>query len=384
MKNKAGVVLSSLVVFTLVLNITACSIESKPKSAAEELAVATDNTVSEISTSGVVASGTYHGNQSFTEVHDPSSAGGRYVNDAVLTGPNLEFRQISRQSSGDLKAFKAAIGFAQAKIGDQVEYASSSFNVLGASVASNKTGFSKTFNLEDAYGNLGKFKATVAYTVENGLVTGVSFDQALFDKDNPEEVCIYSPTNCIIQEQFDFDPKAVSALMLSAFDKYEVSQNLASGSNKDHFEAIMRKMQKTASEYRSWTTTNVDKNSGSIFDAATGQGVSFNPYDETTRTSSKQAYSGRYGPDSGFVSSLFFDTTDGGSTYFYGPISFSAETSTFTIRDNQGNLVAKLHFIDNLLVDFVSNTIGLNEKFTISKTVDQDLLKRELAKLAKP
>ncbi|NBR61205.1 MAG: hypothetical protein EBT86_06075 [Actinobacteria bacterium] len=385
MKKSWPIAIASLAIATLtVTSLTACSTVFKPESDAEELVAAIDNTVTKISATGVIATGTYHRNQSFTEVFDPNAAGAHYVNDSVLLGPNLEFRQISRQSQGDLKAFKAAIGFAKAKVKAQVEYASSVFNVLASSVVSNEDEFLQTLKLQDVYGNLGKFNATITYHIENALVTGVSFDQAMFDQENPEEVCIYSPTNCIIQEQFDFDSEAVPKLMLLAFNKYEVSQNLASGNNKEFFETIMRNMDKTVGQYKSWTTVNTDGSTGSVFDAATGKGVSFNPYDETTEISAKDAYTGRFGADSGYVSSLFFDTTDGGSTYFYGPISYSVETNTFTIKDSQDTTVAKLHFEKGILVDFLSNTIGLNEKFTISEAVDQKLLESKRAKVSKP
>ena len=384
MKNfGARFIFSATVVAMVAATLSGCASGTASSSPADALAAAANATSAKIAATGAVAASKVHGGTSINEVHDPSDAGGLYVNDAVLTGATLDFKQISRQSPGDLKSFEAAAQIAQAKVGDQVQYASANFKVLSSVVIANKNGFVQTIRVHDVYGNMGTFTARIVYATNAGLITNVDFDKALFDKSNPEEVCIYYPTNCINHMTLNFESNTVTALMRQAFGKYETAQNLASGDNQRFFEIIMNKMDKTVKADKSWTTTNADKTAGTVFDAASNKGVVFSAYGDATAISASNAYDGRHGPDNGFVSGLFFDTTDGGSTYFYGPIAFTPATGVYTISDSDNNVVASLHFAQGLLADYNDNTIGINDKFTINTTVDAELLNAKLTKVPK-
>ena len=384
MKNfGARILLASTVVGLLAATLASCSQVAKTNSAAEQLVSVANATSAKIAETGAVAGDKTHGGLAVVEVHDPSDAGGLYVNDSVMTGANLDFKQISRQSPGDLKSFEAASQIAQAKVGDVVQYASANFKVLSSVVVANKTGFVQTVRVHDVYGNMGTFTARIVYGVNQGLISSVDFDKALFDKSNPEEVCLYYPTNCVSHLTLNFDTNTVTALMRQALAKYETAQNLASGDNQRFFEAIMNKMDKTVKADKSWTTTNTDKTAGTVFDAAKNKGVVFSSYGDATAITTSDAYDGRHGPDNGFVSGLFFDTTDGGSTYFYGPITYVAATGLYTINDSQNNMVANLRFANGFLADYTDNTIGINDKFTIRNTVDSELLNTKWAKVPK-
>jgi hypothetical protein len=384
MKNfGAKILFASTLVGLLATTLTSCSQAAPTSSAADQLAAVATATLAKVAETGAVATSKAHGGFSLTEVHDPSDAGGMYVNDAVMTGANLDFKQISRQSPGDMRSFETTAQFAKAKVGDQVQYASANFKVLSTVVISNKAGFVQTVRVHDVYGNLGTFTARIVYGTSAGLITSVDFDKALFDKSNPEEVCLYYPTNCISHLTLTLDTNTVAASMGEALAKYETAQNLASGDNQRFFESIMKSLDKTVKTYKSFTTVNTDKTAGIVFDAATNSGVVFSAYGDANAIDASNAYDGRHGPDLGFVSGLFFDTTDGGSTYFYGPIAFDSKTGIYTISDSQNFVVANLHFANGLLVDYNDNTIGSNDKFTISTTVDAELLKAKLAKVKK-
>lgn len=381
-KIRARVFFGATIVMTVTAALSGCASDRANNSPADALAAAANATSSKIAATGAIAASKAHGGISINEVHDPSDAGGLYVNDAVLTGASLDFKQISRQSPGDLKSFEAATHIATAKVGDQVQYASAIFKVLSSVVITNKIGFEQTIHVHDVYGNMGTFTARIVYATNEGLISGVDFDQALFDKSNPEEVCLYYPTNCISHMTLNFDPNKVTALMRQALSKYETAQNLGSGDNQRLFEIIMNKMDKTVKADRSWTTTNADATAGTVFDASSNKGVVFSSYGDATAVTSKGAYDGKHGPDNGFVSGLFFDTTDGGSTYFYGPITYETANNLYTIRDSQNNMIAKLWFANGLLADYTDNTIGTNDKFTIRNIVDTELLNTKLAKVA--
>jgi hypothetical protein len=384
MKNfGARFIFSATVVAMVAATLSGCASGTASSSPADALAAAANSTSAKIAATGAVAASKVHGGTSINEVHDPSDAGGLYVNDAVLTGATLDFKQISRQSPGDMKSFEAAAQIAQAKVDDVVQYASANFKVLSSVVVANKTGFVQTVRVHDVYGNMGTFNARIVYGVNQGLISSVDFDKALFDKSNPEEVCLYYPTNCVSHLTLNFDTNTVTALMRQALAKYESAQNLASGDNQSFFEAIMNKMDKTVKADKSWTTTNTDKTAGTVFDAANNKGVVFSSYGDATAITTSDAHDGRHGPDNGFVSGLFFDTTDGGSTYFYGPITYVSATGLYTINDSQNNMVANLWFANGFLADYTDNTIGINDKFTIRNTVDTDLLNTKWAKVPK-
>ena len=368
----------SAIVF-LLASLTACASKTNVEPPASQLAAAALATQARIASSGAIATATAHGPIEFTEVYDASNANGRFVNDAVLLGANQDFKHISRRARGEMGAFAAIYQIATSKTGATFEYASESLRVLANKVVQGKHGFLQTLKVKDLQGGLGTFSAQIDYEIFNGLISGVKLDPALFDESNPEEVCFYYPANCVQQVSFNYKVKSVHSLMGVAFNKYEVAQNLAEGTNKQYFEEIMSKMDSTFDFYDSWTTVNADASAGSIFDAKSKRGATFNSYDAPAPINATGGLSGIHGPDNGFVSGLFFDPTDGGSTYFYGPISFDAATQTFEIRDSQNALKAQLTFFADKLVSYVDNSIGADEKFTISTKVDAELLKSKLA-----
>jgi hypothetical protein len=380
MKNSLVRSVASLtaIVFSLA-SLTACAPKTNVEPPASQLAAAALATQARIASSGAIARASAHGPIEFTEVYDASHANARFVNDAVLLGANQDFKEISRRAVGEMGAFGAIRQIATAKPGGTFEYASESLKVLANKVVQTKNGFVQTLKVKDLLGGLGTFTAQLKYEVGEGLITNVEVDHALFDESNPEEVCFYYPANCVQQVSLNFSVKAVHSLMAAAFNKYEVAQNLAEGTNKQYFEAIMHKMDSTFDFYDSWTTVNADASAGSVFNAKSKRGVAFNSYDAPAPIDGTADLSGIHGPDNGFVSGLFFDPTDGGSTYFYGPISFDAATQTFEIRDNQNTLMAQLTFVGDKLVSYVDNTIGANGKFTLSAKVDTELLKSKLA-----
>ena len=360
---------------------TGCSTVSRSETPAKQLALILQNTQSKIATVGSVASSITQSDLELTEVYDPKDNGGMFVNDSVLTGSKQEFKQISRQARGNMKSSEIFMEIGSSKVGEIVYYATTNFEVLENKISESKDGFLQSLKLHDVDGNRGTFRAIIEYKVEQGLITNVKFAKDWFNKSDPEEVCLYAPTNCISNVSFSFDSKRVVDKMKEAFTKYEVSQNLSSGTNQQHFESIMRKMDSTVAEYKSWTTVNEGKTIGSVFDSSRDKGVKFDIYGEPAEIKGVADLNGRQGPDNGFVSGLFFDTTDGGSTYFYGPISFDANTGIYSIYDTQNTLVANLHFAGNKLIAFNNNFLWEKDKFSISKEVDTDLLHAYLAKV---
>lgn len=350
---------------------------------ASQLVQSIKATQEKIAAGGAIATATTQGGLEVTEVYDATDNGGLYVNDSVLIGLAEEFKQISRQAQGNMKSFEAFKQIAISQVGEVVYYASADFKVLKNKVSATDDGFMQVLQVHDVYGTMGTFSASLDYKVDHGLITTVKLDKALFNKSNPEEVCLYYPTNCINIVSFNFNSKSVTDKMREAFAKYEVAQNLSTGTNKQHFENIMRKMDLTLTEYKSWTTVNADMSSGTVFDATRNLGVIFDPYGDPTKINGLADLDGHHGPDLGFVSGLFFDTTDGGSTYFYGPISFNSNTETYSIYDGQNSLVANLHFEGNTLVGFNNNTIGSADHHSISNRVDSALLNANLAKVLK-
>ena len=363
--------------------VSGCSKLTTEDTTASQLAHAIEATQAKIAAGGAIATATTQGGLEVTEVYDATDNGGLYVNDSVLIGLAEEFKQISRQAQGNMKSFEAFKQIAISQVGEIVYYASADFEVLENKVSATDDGFMQVLKVHDVYGTMGTFSASLDYKVDHGLITNVKFDKALFNKSDPEEVCLYYPTNCINIVNFNFNSKSVTDKMREAFTKYEVAQNLFAGTNQQHFENIMRKMDSTLTEYKSWTTVNADKSSGTVFDATRNLGVIFDHYGDPTKINGLADLDGHHGPDLGFVSGLFFDTTDGGSTYFYGPISFDPSTETYSIYDGQNSLVANLHFEGNKLVGFNNNTIGSADHYSMTNRADSDLLNANLAKVLK-
>jgi len=372
----AGIVVIALACALL----TACS--PKP-SASAVLKDAVTATSAKILRNGAVAEGQIIDGGKFTEVQDPNDAGGHYVNNAVLTGAQNDFKQISRQTPGNLQSFDPIRDFAMARSGETISFNITNFKVLSTEFTQEGQKVTQKIRLKDTSSDMGTFDASVKYTIAAGLIKTASFDKALFNPQNPSEVCMYSPINCAKKIKLHFEVNRVKLIMGKALNAYEVAQRLSEGTQKSYFEQIMKNMDSTVRATTSWTTQNSDASAGSVYDAKTQTGVTFSSYDDPAAISQENYQDGRHGPDNGFVSGIFFDTTDGGSTYFYADILFDQSSARYVITDSQGLIIANLHFEGTRLVDFVDNTIGTNSIFTISNRVDAPLLASKLVGVGK-
>jgi len=367
------------VLLAVSVGLSGCARPVTPQAPSVTLAKAIKATEQKISATGFVAKIQVHGGSQATEVFDPKDNGGLFVNDAVMVDSALNFRQISRQTSDQVRSFLSAAQVAEAHVGATLDFAAYTFKVESKKVTEKSGEYVEALKLTEQDGQLGTFLATVRFGIKGGLISQVSFDKGLFDPTAPEEVCSYAPTNCVESATYDYTASNVAQLMGEAFGKYEQAQSLAVGPSHLLFEQIMRDLDQTYKTYKSWTVQNADSSAGAVFDAATGNGVTFDSYDSPQIFDASQAGSGRFGPDNGFVSSIFFDTTDGGSTYFFGPITFDAAQGVYTVHDTSGSEVATFTFVNHVLQQYVDSTFG-HDVYTVRGQANKDLLAREAVK----
>jgi hypothetical protein len=350
----------------LAIGISGCS---TAVSAEKELRNAVAATKLALANQGVVASFTEFDGSVAREVHDP--AFGLYVNDATETGKGHDFKQISRNNQSSASAIDSTLNFVGAKLGAELWFAGTNYALKSANVtrSSNSVLLEKIMlkNLDDKKSVV---SATLRFTLADGLITKVEISDNLNNKSNPPEVCQYYPTSCTKVVSLDYGSATVREVMAHAFAGYEASQ-IHGTKNIQNFEALARLMQTTAANMKSWTTLNPDGSVGTIYDAKLGRGSNWNPYDGGDKLTPKNVYTGWSGPDLNVFSQTFFDTTDGGSSFFYQDILVDHNTGTYSIKDSSGATAATFRFANNRLVAFSDSL----DRFTVSPVADPRVLK---------
>lgn len=345
--------------------LSGCGTTASPE---QELRAAVTATKLEISSQGVVASFTEFDGSVAREVHDPTF--GLYVNDATETGKGSKFKQISRNNLSSASAIDSALNFVGAKVGEELWFAGTNYALKSASVTrSSDSVLEERFVLKNIDDSKSIVAATLSFTLADGLIAKVEVSDSLNNKTNPPEVCQYYPTSCTKEVSLDYRSAAVSEVMAHAFAGYEASQ-LHGASNVQNFEALMRAMQNSVDKLKSWTTLNHDGSVGSVYDAKLGKGANWNPYDGGDKLTRANVYAGWSGPDNNAVSQTFFDTTDGGSSFFFQDVLVDHSTGNYSIYDSSGAVAATFSFTDGVLVSF-SDTL---DKDTVSPVADPKIL----------
>jgi hypothetical protein len=347
------------------LGLAGCSV--KP-SAAKELQAAVSATEKAISTRGVLASFTEFDASVAREVHDPKF--GLYVNDATEIGSANSFKQISRNNLSSASAIDSVLNFVGAKVGAQVWFAGTNYEINSKSLVRTPDGtIEEKLTLKNMDDKKSIVSGSLRFTIKAGLISRVLVSPAFYNKANPEEVCQYSPESCTRDLRLDYSSAEISKAMAHAFAGYEFSQ-IHGGDNVQNFEALMRAMQQTVDTLKSWTTLNQDASVGSVYDAEAKHGASWNPYDGGDKLTATNVNAGWSGPDNNAVSQTFFDTTDGGSSFFYQSIEVDHATGTYSVKDSSGAIAATFTFADGILSGF-SDTFN---QFTVSPKAEPQVL----------
>jgi len=365
--------ISFLAISMLVLAaLSGCTLNS----AAPQLIKAIDNTSKQASTLGVVLTDTLPDGSAISEVHKPNST--FFVDSAVFNNDN-SLKQISRKTPGDVLSLQSSFGFAKASINSTVDFAATTFKVLSSSVTVDKKTYTLALKLKDTTGSMGTINTNIVFLVQDDLVQTITLQNNLFNPSNPEEVCLYYPTGCSTQIAIIYNQDTIDSLMKQALTLYETSQ-LHSQLAVTNFEEIMTQMNETYSQDSSWTTTNSDQSAGVVFDESSNKGVSWDQYGgQPVKFDAKKAQENTNGPDRGFTSSIFFDTTDGGSTFFYDKVlaTVSGTTTTYDITNTDGSIVGSFTFVNGLLDSFIDNSIGVKEQYQVSPKADLALLAKK-------
>jgi len=365
--------ISFLTVSVIVLAaLSGCSLNS----AQPQLLKAIDNTTKQAATLGVVLTDTLPDGTSVTEVHKPNST---FFVDSAVFNTDKSLKQISRKTPGDVLSLRGAFGFAKTPVDSTFDFASTTFKILSSKVSVDKKNYTLSLQLKDTTGSMGTINTDIVFLVQDDLVQSITLQKNLFSPDNPEEVCYYYPTGCSTQLALSYDRDTIDSLMKQALNLYETTQ-LHSELTVSNFEEIMTQMTETYGQYTSWTTTNTDQSAGSVFDQAGNKGVSWDQYgDPSVNFDSTNAQEYSNGPDRGFTSSVFFDTTDGGSTFFYDKVlsTVNGSTTTYEITNTDGSSVGSFTFVNGLLNSFIDNSIGVKEQYQVSPKADLALLTKK-------
>ena len=366
---KISALLISAFLFTAVAS---CSLNS----AAAKLLKAVDNTDKQAATLGVYATDTLPDGTSVTEVQFPSNP--LFVDSAVFNTDG-SLKQTSRKTPGDVLSLRSAFSFARASVNSDVDFASTTFKVESSEISENQGIYTLKLKLKDTTGSMGTVETKIDYVVKDDLVQSVAIQDNLYNKTNPEEVCLYYPTGCSIGITLSYDQETITNEMKQAIALYESTQ-LHDKLTVANFEEIMTQMTTSYNQLSSWTTTDSTQESGTIFDATSNQGVSWDQFgDPAVAFTAANSQESNNGPDRGFTATIFFDTTDGGSTFFYDKVSssVSGNTTTYDVSNTDGSIVGSFIFTNGILSSIVDNTIGVKVQYQVNPKADLVLLKQK-------
>jgi hypothetical protein len=365
---KTLVLLSALL---LVTGITGCSANSS----SAKLAKIISNTQKQMGTLGVLVTDTLPDGTTINEVHKPDST--FFVNEAVFNTDGT-LKQISRKNPGDVLSVNSAFAIATATTGQTFDFATTTFKILNIDYTNDKNEYKVNLKVKDQTGSMGTLNTTLTFETADDLVQSVNIDSNLYNRDNPEEVCLYYPTGCSLSSTLDYDTTNIDNQMNTAFEDYQNTQ-LHDPLTVANFKDIMTQINQTYSQYPSWTVTNSDESSGVVFDADSNKGVRWDSYgDPATVFDSSANQELTNGPDMGFTSSIFFDTTDGGSTFFFSKVvaTSSGTTNSYDVIGTDGSVMGNFTFTNGLLTGF-TDSLAVKTQYQVSPKADLVLLKKK-------
>ncbi|MFM8927523.1 MAG: hypothetical protein ACKOFA_04910, partial [Rhodoluna sp.] len=185
----------------------------------------------------------------------------------------------------------------------------------------------------------------------------------------------YLPTSCLLNLELDYNNSRIRSLMIKAKTKYE-SKWLKNEENIRNFNALMKIAENTFEEVISWTTANADKTEGTIFDSTSKKGVNWSSYGPTESFSSPSRLNA---PDRGIISRTFFDTTDGGSNYFYDKVLVLGDRKGFKITNVDGSVALEITTAGEMITGYTDYTVA-KQSFEIIRAADEELLRKQLDK----
>ena len=367
MKKIALLVTGLLLAFTL----SSCA-ETKTDGLEAQLA----DTKAAISKTGAVVSGYDTSGALVQNVHKPNT--GFFVNDAVLVGDQEDIRPFDRQDSERARGIATAFDFAAAKIDQEIRFASNVFKVIEREVEERDANTTRlNLVLSDQLGNLGRVKVKVDYLFIDGLLVEVNFPDYLLPTGDSADVCYYFPTSCLINLELNYDKDSIDTLMNTAIAKFEAKW-LKTDETISNFYALMSAVEKTFNDYSSWTVVNEDATEGSIFDAESGEGVSWSSFSPTETFTKDNRFDSNFSLDHGFIRNTFFDSTDGGSNFFYASIDKATDKDEYSVINSDGAVAIVFTIKDGLLSQITDYQIA-KHTFSISNAADKELLQQLVA-----
>jgi hypothetical protein len=314
------------------------------------------------------------------QVHTPDS--NRFVNNAVLYSHKAQIRQYNRSNQPIPSALDAAIRIYNAKVGSSVAFANGRFRV---SATRRKTGTDGWTALRTKLAATDKpskvFEADFRFRFKRGLLLNVQLPKAIEPSRDAADICYYYPAECLTEFTVSYDAKRVDSTMAAAQAKYERKWLRQPGSAKA-FESLMAAAARTYRDFSSWTTVSADGTLGSIFDAKTNSGITWGPYDSTHSFGPMVTRFPGDGPDLGLVSNTFFDTTDGGSNFFFSGVKFVNASQTYQVVNYDGSTAIEFGIRDGKLAQITNYFLG-KQVISVSGKANLQLLKSKQAELAK-
>jgi hypothetical protein len=310
------------------------------------------------------------------QVHTPDS--NRFVNNAVLYSHKSQIRQFNRSNQPIPSALDAAIRIYNAKVGSSVAFANGRFRV---SATSRKTGTDGWTELRTKLASTDTpskvFEADFRFRFRRGLLVKVELPKAIEPSKDAADICYYYPAECLTEFAVSYDTKRVDSTMAAAQAKYERKWLRQPGSSKT-FESLMATAARTYRDLTSWTTVSADGSQGSIYDSTKNLGVTWGPYDPTRAFGAPSYRFQSDSPDLGWISDTFFDTTDGGSNFFYSAVRFLNSAQSYVVTNFDGTTAVEFHVKDGRISGITNFFLG-NETISLSSGANTELLKSKLA-----
>jgi hypothetical protein len=369
LNHRAGIV--SLALLSVITLGGCAALHSQQATPTSQLSLAT------ASKSGVVLIGTDTLGYRVEQVHTPDSS--RFVNNAVLYSHKAQIRQFDRGNETVPTALDSAIRLYNAKAGSSVGFGNSRFHVKSTSPATSAGGWVVLHTKLARTDSPSKvFAADFRFEFSHGLLRKVQLPKQIQPPKDAADICYYYPAECLTGFTVSYDSKKVQATMATAQAKYERKWLRKPGSAKA-FEALMTAAAQTYREYKSWTAVSTDGLQGSVYDAKTNSGVTWGPYDPTRSFGLPQTRFQSDSPDLGLIASTFFDTTDGGSNFFYSNVRHIDGAERYQVINYDGTTAIEFATSDGRLSRITNFFLG-KQVISVSGKVNSDLLKSKLPK----
>jgi hypothetical protein len=367
--HRAGLILLALLTVITLSGRAALHSQQAPPTSQLSLANA--------SKSGVVLMGTDTLGYRVEQVHAPDSS--RFVNNAVLYSNKAQIRQFNRSNENLPAALDAAIRLYNAKVGSKVGFANSRFMVKASSRTNSGGRVVVHTKLARTDSPSKMFAADFSFRFGGGLLRQVSLPEEIQPSKDAADICYYYPAECLTEFTVSYDAKRVQAAIDNAQAKYERKWLRKPGSAKA-FETLMAAAARTYSDFTSWTVVSEDGSQGSIYDGKTNSGVTWGPYDPTRSFGLPRTRFQADAPDLGLVSNTFFDTTDGGSNFFYSEVNRVGAAGGYVVTNYDGTPAVEFEVRGGTLSRITSYFLD-KEVVTLTGVSNRQLLKSKLAQI---